>query len=481
MHLPLQNNFLRTLLLLVVLNLAVKPVWILAIDRQVQNVTGFASYGAYYAMVSFCFLFSMVLDPGLHVRLSRDAASASGRLSDLFAEAIRMKLLLILCFWVLLLSAAYTTGVRDWPTLVSVSLMFTCASFLSMVRHFMSGAQLFRQDAWLSVVDKTMVILIIGTLLLYPHNSPRVTIGIFVWVQMAALLASITLGLWMVTNKVGPIRFKLSGRVDPTAFRSGFPFAVNSFLMGMVYWPDGFLLERLHPSGAEEAGMFAAGYRLLDAFGMLGSIVGGFLLSYITGAWSSKGDFLPAFTASRKVLMLAAVLLSTCIWACPSYFADLLYHRTEAPLVSVMGTLMLGLPALYIVHMQGTLLTATGHIYTFIRTSLAAALLSVLLKVALLPAFGAQASAWVCICVYWAYAIALVQGTRRRLSSGIEWTEVLLYAMSALGCYGILRLLLFFEWNPLFAVTFACVTSALFFAGVGGVKFKEIWELLKGK
>jgi O-antigen/teichoic acid export membrane protein len=179
--------------------------------------------------------------------------------------------------------------------------------------------------------------------------------------------------------------------------------------------------------------------------------------------------------------MLAAVLLSTCIWASPSYFADLLYHRTEAPLVSVMATLMLGLPALYIVHMQGTLLTATGHIATFIRISLAAALVSILLKVSLLPAFGAQASAWVCICVYWAYAVALVQGTRLKLSSGIEWTEVLLYAMSALGCYGILRLLLYSGWNPLLAATFSCVASALVFAGVGGVKFREIWGLLKGK
>jgi O-antigen/teichoic acid export membrane protein len=477
----LQNRFLRTLFLLVSLNLLVKPVWIFAIDRQVQNLTGFSAYGGYYAMISFCFLFTMVLDPGLHIRLSRDAASDPSRLQSLFSEAIRLKAILIVAFWILLSLTAWATGVSDWSTLLPVATFFTCASFLTMVRHFMSGAQLFSQDAWLSVIDKTLVILIVGSLILFPNPALPVTIGLFVWVQVAAFLIAIAVGIRMIVRHIGPLRIAFSSRIDLTVFGSGFPFAVNTFLMGMVSWPDGFLLERLHPSGAEEAGLYAAGYRLLDAFGMLGSIVGGSLLPYITGLWSGRGDFQPAFTASRKVLMLAAVLIATSMATCPSYFSNLLYHRNDAPLVAVMSTLMPALPALYIVHMQGTLLTATGHIATFIRTSLAAAFVSLLLKFAFLPTYGAVASAWICIGVYWVYAAALLYGTRRTLSSGIGWIEALLYAMACLGCYGLLRILLQLGWHPSVALPSACAASVLVFASVGGVRFRDIWNVLKGK
>jgi len=184
----LQNRFLRTLFLLVILNLLVKPIWIFAIDRRVQNITGFAAYGAYYAMLSFCFLFTMVLDPGLNIRLSRDAASHPDRLPRILSEAIRLKLFLILCFWVLLIPTAAMAGITDWGTLLSVALLFTCSSFMSMVRHFMSGAQFFRQEAWLSVVDKSIVILLVGSLMLLPHAASIVTVRVFVWVQVAALM-----------------------------------------------------------------------------------------------------------------------------------------------------------------------------------------------------------------------------------------------------------------------------------------------------
>ena len=478
---PLQNRFLRTLFLLVILNLLVKPIWIFAIDRRVQNITGFAAYGAYYAMLSFCFLFTMVLDPGLNIRLSRDAASHPDRLPRILSEAIRLKLFLILCFWVLLIPTAAMAGITDWGTLLSVALLFTCSSFMSMVRHFMSGAQLFRQEAWLSVVDKSIVILLVGSLMLLPHAASIVTVRVFVWVQVAALITAILTGIVVITGRIGPVSIGLANRLDLSEFKSGFPFAVNNFLMGMVSWTDGFLLERMHPSGAEEAGLYAAGYRLLDAFGMLGSIVGGSLLSYISGIWAGSGDYKPAFTASRKVLMLSAVLLATCMSACPAYFSNLLYHRSEGPLVEVLGTLMLALPALYIVHMQGTLLTATGHIATFMRISLAAALVSLILKLILLPGFGARASAWICVGVYWAYAAVLLHGTQRRLYGGIGWSEALLYAMSALSCYGLLRFLLFFGWSAPMALLTASLSSALVFARVGGVRFSEIGGVLKGK
>ena len=46
-------RFYSSLGLLVLLNAIVKPFWIFAIDRQVQNVVGFEAYGVYFSLFNF--------------------------------------------------------------------------------------------------------------------------------------------------------------------------------------------------------------------------------------------------------------------------------------------------------------------------------------------------------------------------------------------------------------------------------------------
>ena len=46
------KGFVGSLLLLILLNVLVKPLWIFGIDRQVQNITGYAAYGGYFALLN---------------------------------------------------------------------------------------------------------------------------------------------------------------------------------------------------------------------------------------------------------------------------------------------------------------------------------------------------------------------------------------------------------------------------------------------
>ena len=61
----MQRKFLTNLLILLFMNLLIKPFWILGIDRSVQNAVGAEQYGFYFAIFNFTFLFNIMLDLGI--------------------------------------------------------------------------------------------------------------------------------------------------------------------------------------------------------------------------------------------------------------------------------------------------------------------------------------------------------------------------------------------------------------------------------
>jgi O-antigen/teichoic acid export membrane protein len=61
----MQRKFITNLALLLLLNLLIKPFWILGIDRAVQNAVSPADYGLFYALFNFSFLFNILLDFGI--------------------------------------------------------------------------------------------------------------------------------------------------------------------------------------------------------------------------------------------------------------------------------------------------------------------------------------------------------------------------------------------------------------------------------
>ena len=59
------RKFITNLLILLCLNLLIKPFWILGIDRTIQNTVGTESYGFYFAIFNLTFLFNILLDFGI--------------------------------------------------------------------------------------------------------------------------------------------------------------------------------------------------------------------------------------------------------------------------------------------------------------------------------------------------------------------------------------------------------------------------------
>jgi len=474
----IQKKFLGSLLLLVLLNALVKPLWIFGIDRNVQLLTGFADYGRYFAMLGFCLVFGILLDPGLNIHINREAASRPSDRVALFWDTLYTKAALAAAYALTVMAFAWISGIRDPGFVMPYVALVTLISLLGFLRTFLSAAQRYRQDAVLSVLDKALVIAMTGGMILLPGVLGPVTIERFVAVQTLAIALSVGLATVFIVRHVEGFTFLPFRGFRRGLLLASLPFALNNFLMTVILRADAFLLERLHPDGAHEAGVYAAGFRILDAFSMMGTLVGGFLLSYIARHWPERGAIEPTLAIARRALICVAILIGVTGWVLPEYLTALLYHRSDASLVAVMRTVLLALPGLSLVSIYGTLLTATGHVGAFIRISLAYALVLVTLDVLLIPSYGALACSSVAVAVETAYALSLIRAARRLTGIGLHPGEGLSYLFVALMGYGTIRILVYLGVSAPLAVGLTGALAVGLFYAILGIRWQ--WPASKG-
>lgn len=93
---PMQRTFLTNLALLLVLNLLVKPFYLLGIDAGVQDAVGASAYGSYAALLSLSFLLNIVLDLGLTNYNTRNIAQHTHLMGKYLSGVIGVRMVLSL-------------------------------------------------------------------------------------------------------------------------------------------------------------------------------------------------------------------------------------------------------------------------------------------------------------------------------------------------------------------------------------------------
>lgn len=380
---PANTRFFSSLGLLLLLNLLVKPAWIFAVDRVVQNRAGLSDYGTYFSLFNLSVIFSFLLDWGLTTFLNRQLATSVSFFSRV-KQLLKVKLLFTIGYLAMLLLVYRLTGVSNWALIGSLAIVQVITSFFLFFRAIITARQQFRTDAWLSVLDKSLMIVICGSILLL-HRPLSVTT--FAWVQAACLFLALAVAVFLA----GRLRPADAIAVHtPLPFREAAPYAVIVLLMATHYRADGFLLERLHTNGAVEAGIYAAAYRLLDAANMIGFLVASFLLPYIARRWQERKDIAPIVLPARHLLVMYAIGVAVATWFLAPWIHDLLYSSGGTRGEQILKWALPALLGYMLVQLYGTVLTAIGEIRLFCKITAVAVLLNLALNILLIPGLGAR-------------------------------------------------------------------------------------------
>jgi O-antigen/teichoic acid export membrane protein len=387
------RRFYSSLSLLVVLNLVIKPLWIFAIDRQVQNTVGLQEYGQYFSLFNLSIVLSFLLDWGITTYLNRQLASQQENLVDKAGYFLFIKLAFAISYSLIVVAIAYFSKVTRWDIVLAVILIQALTSFFLFFRSIITAHQWFQTDAWLSVLDKTLMIVLCGSFLFLPYTFGFITLDKFLWSQVACTSLALLISAAILFRK--SIRFSLS-KPPPGILRrlfvSALPFAIIILLMSIHYRADGFLLERIHPNGSYEAGVYAGAYRLLDAANMVGFLFASFLLPFVARLQNDLAAIQNVILNTRHFLLVFSVGVSCIAIFLAPWIQYLLYHHTDPYSIEVLQFCLPSLIGYSLVSIYGTVMTATGHLRSLCYIVGVSVVVNIILNFVLIPSMGAKGS-----------------------------------------------------------------------------------------
>jgi O-antigen/teichoic acid export membrane protein len=381
------KNLIGNIGLVVLLNLLIKPVWLL-VENKVQDQVGHAAFGTYMALFSFAYISGVAVDLGLNQFTSRHLAAAGPAAETFLPVLFPMKWAVTLFYPVLVVLGGWLLGYRDQELyfLLVIAVGYALSHFLAFLRAILQGRHLFQADAWASVSERLLQLLLVAVLL-------GAGLETFIYSRTGAVLLAFAGGLLVVRKYLGPLRYHVSWRQVRQVVRGSFPFALILLFYGLNEKIDMVMLERL--SSKKETGIYAAAYRWVDA-----------VMMYL---WTVLPLFFAKFAASTdrdaqgQLVRLAQVLVGVPIIFVAVfvfYYGPLLFWQFENSSAAEISRMQANAGVLFAhVLVQGffalysTLLTASHYEKQVSGLVMASVILNVMLNSIFIPHYGSLAAA----------------------------------------------------------------------------------------
>ncbi|MGB3077210.1 MAG: oligosaccharide flippase family protein [Chitinophagales bacterium] len=395
----MQKLFFRNLVFIVALNVLIKPLWILGIDRTVQNVVGSSAYGMYFVLFNLSMLTQILLDAGISNYNNRHLARNESELPDYLSNIFSIKIALAAIYMVVTLLLGFVIHFSHFEIhlLGVIGLNQVLASLIVYSRSNISALHHFKVDSMISVMDKALMILICGTLLVVPSLRAHFSIEYFIYSQTIAYLVTLIIALGYIIHVSGRFHFHFSWNFATGLFRRSFPFALLILMMAVYSRIDGIMINKLLPeTGAHEAGIYASAYRLLDALNQFGYLFAVLLLPIFSRMLGKQQNIESLARTSFTVIFIFSFIICMALSFFSGPIMQLLYHDATEYSSSILSIIIYSFLGTATVYIFGTLLTANGNLKELILISLMAVVLNFTLNLALIPmshALGAAIAA----------------------------------------------------------------------------------------
>lgn len=394
----MKRKFVTNLILLLFLNVLIKPFWIFGIDRTVQNLVGDQSYGLYFALFNFSLLLNILLDVGITSYNNRNIAQHNFLLPKHLSNIVGLKLLLAVVYAIFTLVTAAIIGYSKVQVHLLFFLVFNqfLISFTLYLRSNITGLQLFRTDSLISVLDRSIMIILCSVLLFSDFFKPLFTIEWFVYAQTVAYFLTAIITFIVVLAQSGRIKIRFDFRFFIVFLRKSYPYALLVLLMSFYNRIDSVLLERLLPDplGKEQAGIYAQAFRLLDAVSMFGVLFAGLLLPIFSKMIKQKEPVGQIVQLSYTLLIVPAIIIAVSSIYYNREIMSVLYTSNTIHSSEILGILMIGFTGIATTYIFGTLLTANGSIKQLNYMAFGGMILNVVLNLILIPQYMAFGSAY---------------------------------------------------------------------------------------
>ena len=391
----MQKRFIINLGILLLLNLLVKPFYILGIDAEIQNRVGAEVYGNYFALLNISFLFNMLLDLGVTNFNTRNIAQHSQLFSKHFSSLVTLKFSLTLLYVIVTFGFALITGLDSYQfkLLGALAINQFLVSMILYFRSNLSGLHLFVQDSIVSVLDRLILIAFCSILLWGNVTNVPFKIEWFIFGQTFAYGLTALIAFGIVVKKARIFKPRINIPFTWAILKRSFPYALLVILMSMYNRIDSIMLERMLEDGKIQAGIYAQGFRLLDAVNMFAFLFAVLLLPIFSKQLKNKENFVPLLKLSSKLLLSSAITVGIIGFIYQYEIMALRYTDYLQSASENFGILILSFIAVSTTYVFGTLLTSNGSLKELNYMAVIGIVVNIGLNLVLIPKYQAYGSA----------------------------------------------------------------------------------------
>jgi O-antigen/teichoic acid export membrane protein len=500
----MQRKFITNLLFLIFVNVLIKPFYIFGIDRTVQVTVGTADYGLYAVLYNFSILYYIILDLGLSNYNNRTISQQPDLLQSYVPNFLIIKTLLSFLYLGIVFLLAWFWGYRGakLTLLLPLALNQIFIGFILYFRSNITALHFFKWDAILSVFDRILVI-IICSVLLWGSVVPSFEIEYFVYAQTFAycLTAFVSLILLLkiknlvLNNSSGdsksPDEYNESKYKKSISFSSVFqiikqsyPYALLVLLMTIYNRIDTIMIEKLLPNGLEQAGIYAAAYRLLDAVNIFGVLFGTLLLPLFAKMLISKEKIEALTFTAFKLIFAFSATAAICTSAFGTEIMTLLYGDNVTEVwVDIFELLIYSFIPVASVYIFGTLMTANANLRQLNIIAISGVVLNVVLNLLLIPkyeVFGATLATLITQSLVAVVHIVWSKSIFKLHFSKTFFIQILSFVSLAIG-FNYLAVHFFNFNNWIIDFVLATVLTVLAAFGTKLIDLKAFLEILKSR
>ena len=453
-----QTKFLSNAAFLIFVNLIVKPFWIFAIDRKVQNTVGEAQYGEYFALFNYTFLFYVLLDFGINNFNSRAIAQNRDALNEYVPNMLIIKsglalVYLALCF----LFAQFQTFQTSWLLLMCCNQILI--SFILYFRSNLQGLHHFRTDSFISILDRLLMIIICAAFLYGSFTTQIFRIEYFIYAQTFAYSIAFLSSFFLVAKELKSLNFSFNTKLFLPILKKTYPFALLGLLMSLYNRIDAVMIKYLlGEAGDAEAGIYAAAYRLLDALNMVAVLLATILLPMFARMFQQGEDVRPLLAFGAKIVYVGATVGAVTCFFFKMPLMQLLYTEATTYYATIFAYLILSFIAISSVYVYGTLLTAKGSLKVLNLIALAGVVVNISLNYYFIPIYKALGATQVTFVTQFVVAIAHVVAAHKILDFSYRWQTIFQVISFFIACCGVAFLVQqipFLRWQFAFLLSLA--------------------------
>lgn len=383
----MKNKFVGNLVFLLLLNLLIKPFYILGIDAGVQNAVGSVEYGLFFSLFNLTFLLNIFSDLGITNYNNRNIAQNTHLLNNYFPRILSIRVMLITLFFAVVIISGFFLGYdqRTFKLLLWITLNQALASLILFLRSNLAGMHLFKQDSIISVLDRFLLIVFCGYALWFWDGSDSFSIELFIGLQTFCYSIAAITAFVMVYRHLDSFKFKFNRAFSLSIIKESLPYALMTLLMGIYHRMDSVMLERMLDNGDVASGIYAQGYRFLDALNNFSFLFAVLLFPIFARMLKEKIDLNPVVNVGNKLLLTGILLISITAFFFKTEIMSWRYVEHIASASSTFGVLIISAFFYGLIIIYGSLLTADGRLKWLNYIAVGGVLINLVLNLILIP------------------------------------------------------------------------------------------------